>query len=125
MQSNLPLIYTNHPSAKEQGSIVNAKLTQELQLGRIAGPFVDPSFTNFIVSPLMLVPKKNSEGEFRIIHDLSFPKGNSVNSHIDPALARVQYELLDDCISKLIPLGSHALMAKADLRDAFRIIPIH
>ena len=47
--------------------------------GRIAGPFLSPPFEPFITSPLGVVPK-SEEGKFRVIHDLSFPKNNSVNS---------------------------------------------
>ena len=115
--------YTNHKTVLSNMSVVQDKLDKELRLGRIAGPFVDPPFENFIVSPLGLVPKKNP-GEFRLIHDLSFPKGNSVNSHIDPQFSTVQYEVLDHCIEIIQSLGSGCLVAKADLRDAFRIIPV-
>lgn len=124
MVSNLPLTYHNHPSALQNSSAVDLKLSKELEKGRIAGPFNDPPFLDFVVSPLMLVPKRDS-ADFRIIHDLSYPKDNSVNSNIDPLLASVCYELLDDCMAKILPLGPGALMAKADLQDAFRIIPIH
>jgi hypothetical protein len=48
---------------------------------RIAGPFLSPPFQNLVCSPLGLIPK-NIPGKFRLIHDLSFPKGNSINSHI-------------------------------------------
>ena len=115
--------YTNHKTVNSNMSVVQDKLGKELSLGRIAGPFVDPPFEKFIVSPLGLVPKKNP-GEFRLIHDLSFPKGNSVNSHIDPQFSAVQYEVLDHCIEIIQSIGSGCLVAKADLRDAFRIIPV-
>ena len=71
-----------------------------------------------------VVPKK-TPGEYRLIHDLSFPKDNSVNSHIPKTYTEVQYELLDDCISIICSLGPNCLIVKADINDAFRIIPIH
>ena len=77
-----------------------------------------------IISPLCLVPKK-TPGEFRVIHDLSFPKGNSVNSHIAREECAVQYETLDVCIEIIQRIGRGCLISKADLQDAFRIIPIH
>ena len=48
----------NHPSASAHRDIVSKKLTKELALGRIAGPFSSPPFPNFQSSPLGVVPKK-------------------------------------------------------------------
>ena len=115
--------YTNHKSIYNNLETAQRKISKELELGRIAGPFDTPPFPNFIVSPLGLVPKKNS-GEYRLIHDLSFPKGDSVNSHIDPEFSAVQYEVLDRCIELIQSIGGGCLIAKADLKDAFRIIPV-
>ena len=49
----------------------------------------------------------------------------SVNSHIDPFYSAVSYEDLDHCISIVLALGKGTLVVKANLKDAFRIIPIH
>ena len=87
------------------------------------GPFESP-LPNSIISPLGLVPKKD-RGQYRLIHDLSFPRNNSVNSHIDPVFTAVSYELLDHCIDIIVKLGKGCWIAKADLKDAFRILPIH
>lgn len=116
--------YTNHLSATQEFEVVQRKLDKEALLGRIRGPFSSPPFNDFIVSPLGVVPKKEP-GHYRLIHDLSFPKNNSVNSHIDPSFSTVHYELLDVCVEKVRALGSGCFIAKADLKDAFRIIPIH
>ena len=59
----------------------NKKLRKKLQqegLKVLLKAFQKPPLDNFRVSPLGLVPKKTS-GEFRVIHDLSNPTGNSVN----------------------------------------------
>jgi hypothetical protein len=114
--------YTNHPSAREHAAVVDRKLETELKLGRIQGPFDAPP-PDTICSPLGVVPKKE-RGEFRLIHDLSFPHADSVNSNIPGELTRVEYELLDDCVAVINDLGRGALMAKVDLKDAFRLIPI-
>ena len=116
--------YTNHKSAIENPSVMLTKLSKELKLGRIAGPFTEPPFHDLVTSPLGLVPKKGTQ-EFRLIHDLSFPKQASVNSHIDPVFSAVHYQDLDYCVSLINKLGPNCLIAKADLKDAFRIIPIN
>ena len=115
--------YTNHKSTMLHPEVTQKKLDIELELGRIAGPFKHPPLEKMVFSPLGIVPKKNS-GEFRLIHDLSFPKGDSVNSHIDPQHSSVQYEVLDRCVEIIQSIGKGCLVAKADLKDAFRIVPL-
>ena len=65
-------------SAMQNPTVVDAKISKELDAHRLAGPFSSPPFLVFCISPLGLVPKK-IEGEFRLIHHLSFPKGSSLN----------------------------------------------
>ena len=114
----------NHPSALAIPHVVQAKLEKEVSKNRIGGPFQVPPFPNFITSPLGAVPKKEP-GEFRIIHDLSHPKNNSVNSFISKEDSAVTYETLDHFIQLLKEVGHGALIAKADIENAFRIIPVH
>ena len=91
-------------------------------MGRLAGPFDVPTPINVMISTLGVVPKK-TPGEYRLIHDLSFPKFNSVNSHINKFHTEVSYELIDHCITIIQAIGPKCLIAKADIKDAFRIIP--
>ena len=78
----------------------------------------------FVVSPLGVVPKK-SPGEFRLIHHLSFPKGTSVNDGISSENSSVQYATIQDAISCIKRAGRGCFLAKTDIQNAFRIIPIH
>ncbi len=64
------------------------------------------------------VPKKDT-GVRRVIHDLSFPRGNSVNSHIPRHFCTVSYETIDDCVNIIASLGPGCLIAKGDIKDAF------
>ena len=115
--------YQNHKSVSDNPSAVRDKLVAERGFGRIAGPFLSPPFHNLILSPLAIVPKRDP-GEFRLLHDLSFHKHNSVNSHIPRDFTTVQFELLDTCIERILEIGVGCQVAKADLKDAFRIIPV-
>ena len=63
------------------------KIGAEIEKGRVGGPFETPPFNNMRCSPIGLVPKK-APGEFRLIHHLSWPEGNSVNCHFDPEKAQ-------------------------------------
>ena len=114
--------YENQRSVRDNLDIVQQKLNKE-KAHRIAGPFVSDLFPNMVYSPLGLVPKKE-QGEFRLIHELSFPKTNSVNSHIMPEFTAVTFQMLDHCVEQLVSLGKGDFIAKADLQDAFCIIPV-
>ena len=116
-------IFENHKSVNHNLSFVQTKLDKEKSLGRVAGPFPNPPLSNMVFSPLGLVPKKEP-GDFRLIHDLSYPQDNSVNSHIGPEFSAVSFEMLDDSIRIMLELGKGCFIDKADLKDAFRIIPI-
>jgi len=117
-------VLRNHASIQANPRAAEQKISKEVALGRVKGPFAAPPLPHFIVSPLGLVPKRDP-GQFRLIHDLSYPRGDSVNSHIPRYESTVECELLDHCVELLFGLGRGALMAKADLKDAFRILPIH
>ena len=92
-------------SAQQNPDIVGAKLSKELAARRLAGPFECPPFPKFRVSPLGVVPKK-TPGEYRLIHHLSFPRGDSVNDGIAPEHASVQYARVDDAVAIIKQLGS-------------------
>lgn len=114
----------NHKSTSEYPSVIEDFIDQGINKGRIAGPFPSPPFEFFISSPLGVVPKSEA-GKFRVIHDLSFPKHNSVNSQIPQECATVQYDSIDNVTSLLRQFGKDSLMAKTDIQDAFRIVPIN
>ena len=65
-------------SALESPFVVDAKIKKELEARRLAGPFLSPSMSPFRISSLVVIPMK-APSEFRLIHNLSFPKGSSVN----------------------------------------------
>ena len=111
-------------SALQHPEVVDSKLIKERQSGRILGPFNYPPFSNLRVSPLGVIPKK-APGEFRMIHHLSFPYGDSVNTFIPPECSTVKYATVDDAINFIKVLGQGCVLAKTDVRNAFRIIPIH
>jgi hypothetical protein len=113
----------NLASAYEHPDIVSAKLDKELQANRIAGPFHEPPFPNFRVSPLGVVPKK-TPGEFRLIHHLSFPHGASINDNISSEHTAMCYSRVDNAISMIKKVGKGCFLAKTDIKNAFRIIPI-
>ncbi|XP_069138816.1 uncharacterized protein [Argopecten irradians] len=113
----------NLKSAEQNPVILKQKIDKEVSLGRIAGPYDSPPFTNFQVSPLGLVPKKE-KNEYRLIHHLSYPKGSSINDGISPEDSSVQYQSISDAIGLVKYFGTGTLLAKTDIENAFRILPI-
>ena len=118
--------HENHKSATTQPTEVARKLQKEIEKGRIEGPFSTPPFDPFIISPIGIVPKKDS-GKFRMIHDLSYPKNldTSVNAHIPKEYCAVKYEDFDFVADLIVKNGRGCYIGKVDIESAFRIVPIH
>ena len=78
-----------------------------------------------MLSILKVAPKK-TPGEFRFIHNLSYPYDEeAVNTSIPSDGVSVQYSTMDDAISHIKEMGVGAHLAKTDIKSAFRIVPIH
>ena len=108
--------FYNHRSANENEELVSQKLNKEIALGRIMGPF-DKKPPGLIVLPLAAVTKYNNT-TIRLIHDLSYPQNNSVNSHILRHLCIVEYEMLDDCLAFIASLCQGTMMGKTNIKNA-------
>ena len=110
-------------SATTNPEAVARELERELSLNRKIGPFLTPPFANFVGSPMGAIPKKRSmPTKWRIINDLSWPAGHSINDGIPKELFFCTYDTIDHAISQLKLHGQGALMSKLDLSDAFRHI---
>ena len=114
---------TNLLSALDNPEVVDAKLKKECEAGRLAGPFPNVPFHPFRVSPLGVVPK-NTSWEFSLIHHLSYPRGSSVNDGISPENCSVSCATISDAIQHIKATGTGCFLAKTDIKNAFRIIPI-
>ena len=69
--------------------------------------------------------KKHQPGKWRLITDLSYPEGTSVNDAIDPALCSLSYITVDQVALRALSLGKGALIAKTDIQSAYRLVPVH
>ena len=72
-----------------------------------------------------MVPKDHQPGKFRLIIDLSAPVGGSMNEGIDPNLTSLTYPEVEDAVWLIKAAGPGALMAKLDLKAAYRHVPVH
>ena len=119
-----PVICKNQKSFLARPAVGMEKVFKEIQAGRVAGPFKHPPFPDLHCSPLGLVPKAQPN-QFRLIHNLSSPLGNSINHFIPSYESKVQFAKFDDAIKIAKKLGVGTLIAKTDIQSAFRLLPIH
>ena len=117
----------NHAGATKHAQFINNYLASECSNSRIAGPFDKLPLPNFVVSPLNSVPKTDST-ERRVLADLSWPIGNSINSGIESSsylgeTFQLHYPTLDDISDLVILKGRGCLIYKRDLKQAYRQLP--
>ena len=75
-----------------------------------------------MVSRFGLIPKKDQKDKWRLIQDLSHPEGRSINDGIDRDLCSLTYVTVDRAVEQIIKLGRGTLMAKVDIKQAYRNI---
>lgn len=124
-ETRLKSALTNRKSALEHPEVIDGYLAKEVEQRRLAGPFIHPPVDNLHVSRFGVIPKKSSPNSWRLILDLSHPDGFSVNDGIDPARCHTEYCKFDDAVRFVADCGKGALMAKLDIKSAYRIIPVH
>lgn len=110
----------NCPSANVQSQVIDEYLKEEISLGCIAGPFESPPIRTLHINRFGVIPK-STPGKLRLITDPSFPQDVSVNSLIPDSSAEVKYIGIQEAINKLMLLGPGALMAKFDIKRAYRL----
>ena len=115
----------NLKSALQYENVVRQKIEKEVKLGRVAGPFETRPLPTLRVSPIGLVPKKSDKTDFRLIHHLSYPAGQSLNDYINPSNCTVQYTSFDTAIHMVQDLGPKCELFKMDVKSAFRLLPVN
>ena len=118
-------MFYKHASAFLQPAVIDEYLQNELDKGRVAGPFVHPPWPNLHVSCFGVIPKKHQPGKWHLILDLSSPPDASVNDGIPRDSYSVHYTTVDDIIDGIIRYGRGTLMVKFDVESAYRNVAIH
>ena len=111
-------------SAEQNPEVVDQYLRKEKEAGRVVGP-LPQHIAGLHVSRFGVIPKPHQPGKWRLIVDLSHPKGASVNDGIDPELCSLVYTSVDEAVNRVLQRGRGALLAKIDIVSAYRIIPVH
>ena len=112
----------NHKSARDNPEGVTKAICKELKSGHIAGPFHLPPWPDLHCSPLGA--REKDDGTIRLIMDLSYPEGDSVNSYISKDDFSVEYTGFDTATDLVRRVGRGCLMFKIDIKHAFRVLPI-
>ena len=76
-------------------------------------------------SPLGVIPEQNKPGKWHLIVDLSSPAGFSVNDGISQECSSMRYTCLDHLTLLVNSVSRGALLVKADIKEAYQMIPIH
>ena len=114
----------NHSSALAFPKDVEQYIDTEIMQGAMLGPFNHAPFrVGLHTSPLMTRPKKQSHR--RVIMDLSWPAGASVNSGIPKETYlgvpyKLRYPSVDDMVQLIRQYGVGSLLFVADIKRAYR-----
>ncbi|RXN37603.1 poly [Labeo rohita] len=120
-------ISPNLQSALSEPNTVDTLIAKEVQEGFMIGPFKEPPFSPFRISPVGIATRKYS-GKKRLIINLSSPHGShipSINSIIPAPDFSMKYASIDQAISLIRKAGLGAWLSKADITSAFKVMPIH
>ena len=109
----------NHTSATQFPLDMDAYIEEEFGYGALLDPFKENPIENCHTSPFMTRNKSNSDRR-RVIIDLSWPIGGSVNAGIDKdtylnSPFALTFPTVDDITSQLKCLGRGALLYKTDV----------
>ena len=111
----------NFQSVTRNPETVDRYIAGEVATGRLVVSTASWTRKN----PIGIIPKPHQPGMFRLIVDLSSPQGCSVNDGICQSLCSLSYTSVDQAARLVAACGKGALMAKTDLRSAYRQVPVH
>ena len=117
----------NMSSTKENPKVVQAYIDVEKDAGRLLPVQPNPHLpqSKCQISPFGVIPKRYQPGKWRLIVDLSSPENTSVNDGIDARLCSLDYPIVHDAAKTIRALGKGDLLAKLDLKNAYRVVPVN
>ena len=114
----------NMQSATMHQDVIDEYLKQETELGNILGPFPKATAPAVHINRFGVIPKKHQVGKWRLITDLSFPEGSSINDGIDANVCSLTYITVQEVAHRAISMGKGSLLAKIDIKSAYRLVPV-
>ena len=118
----------NHNSAKNFPNDVRAYLEEEKSYNAILGPFNAPPLPNLHTSPFMTRDKPHSRNR-RVIVDLSFLQGKSVNAgsaqdvYLNTPFV-LKLPTIDHVVQRVKTLGRGCMIYKIDIKRTFRHVKL-
>ena len=110
-------------SATQHPEVAKEYLREECSQGRIMGPLDPSKFPDVHISRFGVIPKKS--GKWRLIVDLSHSPDKSVNDGIQGDACSLTYMTVANAVEVIAERGRGTLLAKVDIKSAYRIIPVH
>ena len=123
--SSLKSARRNLDCAMQHEEVVSEYLRTEIHNGRVSGPFKRSEVQGARMSRFGVIPKNHQANKWRLIVDLSRPDGHSVNDGMPESLCGLSCVSVDDATDHLCTMGPGTLMAKIDIKSAFRLLPVH
>ena len=115
----------NMQSALQNPQPVKDYLAKQCAANRALGPLPISLASSCHISRFGVIPKYRQTGKWRLILDLSFPTGRSINDGIPWELCSLQFATVDNAARLITQLGKGALLAKVDISHAYWNIPVH
>jgi hypothetical protein len=113
----------NKQSMSEEEALQDTlrEVEEDVAAGRVTE--LDPATSRAYCTPLDRRPKSN--GKFRIIQNLSFPKQDSPNDTVDSEQYHCRYPKAEFAAAAMRTLGARAWAVVVDVKGAFRLMPVH
>jgi hypothetical protein len=126
-----PILNQTHPNWKsclELRDDVETSILYDINKRWKIGHFPQQPFKYFVGSPMGAFAKPSATApgckKLRVIHNLSWPPGKSVNSFIPEDMCSVSYVTIESAVSIVKRFGPGCLMAKIDLENAYKQIGV-
>ena len=123
--SSLTSARKNLEGARQHPYVVEEYIMEEISHNRVIGPLTKAAVPSAHISRFGVIPKRHTPNKWRLIVDLSYPSGASVNDGIPKSLCSLSYVTLDTAVQHILQMGPGALLAKMDIKHAFRLLPVH
>ena len=123
--SSLTSAQRNLGGALQHPDVVEEYIAEEINQHRVIGPLPKAAVPKAHISRFGVIPKRHTPNKWRLIVDLSHPPGRSVNDGIPKTLCSLSYVTVDTAIQYILQMGPGALLAKMDIKHAFRLLPVH
>ena len=115
-------------SASSQPEVTTQLIQSEVEKGFLIGPLDKMPFSIYRTNPIGVAEGKYSQKK-RLIVDMSAPHNDKNNTCLNDMIVKEDFSLnyvtVDDAIARIKEKGKGSWLCKTDIKDAFKLIPIH